>query len=187
MLGAVIGGILSYKDEIFDCGTQIIKGLWEGIISMSDWLLDQINSLCESIVDAVEDFFQIESPSKVMRDRVGKYLALGIGVGFEEEMGDVSKQMTKASEEMMDTMEGGLVAQKNSIMDLLGDIFTIPNMNLSDINVTHTLDAKELTPEDSFDAMVSAFKEALSEVKIEMDDEEMGHFVDATVTRLVYA
>lgn len=36
------------------------------------------------------------------------------------------------------------------------------------------------------DSMISAFKEALYEVKIEMDDEEMGKFVDKTVTRLVY-
>lgn len=39
----------------------------------------------------------------------------------------------------------------------------------------------------SFDAMVNAFKEALYSVKIEMDDEEMGKFVDKTVTQLVYS
>ena len=35
-------------------------------------------------------------------------------------------------------------------------------------------------------SMVEAFKEALYQVKIEMDDEEMGRFVDKTVTKLVY-
>ena len=40
---------------------------------------------------------------------------------------------------------------------------------------------------NSFDNMVSAFKQALSEMKIEMDGDEMGKFVDKTVTRLVYA
>lgn len=38
----------------------------------------------------------------------------------------------------------------------------------------------------SYNAMVEAFKDALSQVKIEMDDEEMGHFVDKTVTKLIY-
>ena len=37
-----------------------------------------------------------------------------------------------------------------------------------------------------YDSMVEAFKNALSQVKIEMDDEEMGHFVDKTVTKLIY-
>jgi phage-related protein len=187
MLASVVGGILAYKDEIFDCGRQIVEGLWEGIKSMSDWLSDCIDDFCDSIKDAVEDAFDINSPSRVFRDEIGKNLARGIGVGFEEEIGEVSKQMTDASESLLDTMESGLLAQKNTIIGSLGDIFTIPKMDLTDINITHTLDAKELTPESGFDAMVSAFKEALSEVKIEMDDEEMGHFVDATVTRLVYS
>lgn len=38
----------------------------------------------------------------------------------------------------------------------------------------------------NYDSMVEAFKDALSQVKIEMDDEEMGHFVDKTVTKLIY-
>lgn len=38
----------------------------------------------------------------------------------------------------------------------------------------------------SYDSMVEAFKDALSQVKIEMDDEEIGHFVDKTVTKLIY-
>ena len=38
-------------------------------------------------------FFKIESPSKVMRDKVGKFLADGIGVGFTSEMDKVAKDM----------------------------------------------------------------------------------------------
>ena len=44
-------------------------------------------------MDSVKDFFGIHSPSRLMRDEVGTYLAQGIGVGFEEEMGDVTKSM----------------------------------------------------------------------------------------------
>lgn len=35
--------------------------------------------------------------------------------------------------------------------------------------------------------MVQAFKEALTEVKIELDDQVAGRFVDRTVTKLIYA
>lgn len=38
----------------------------------------------------------------------------------------------------------------------------------------------------TFDDMVNAFKEALTEMKIEMDSDEMGKFVDKTVTNLIY-
>ena len=39
----------------------------------------------------------------------------------------------------------------------------------------------------SYSGMVGAFKEALSQMKIELDDEVAGHFVERTVSRIVYA
>ena len=35
-------------------------------------------------------------------------------------------------------------------------------------------------------SLVEQFKEALSQMTVEMDDQEMGRFVDNTVTKLVY-
>jgi hypothetical protein len=35
--------------------------------------------------------------------------------------------------------------------------------------------------------VVDAFKIALSQMKVEMDDEQMGAFVDATTSKLLYA
>jgi hypothetical protein len=40
---------------------------------------------------------------------------------------------------------------------------------------------------NSFDDVVLAFKEALYGVKVDMDGDEMGHFVDKTVSMLMYA
>ena len=38
----------------------------------------------------------IHSPSKVFRDEVGVFMAKGLGVGFEEGMSDVEKDMVKS-------------------------------------------------------------------------------------------
>ena len=38
----------------------------------------------------------------------------------------------------------------------------------------------------TYDTMLSAFRQALKEVKVVMDDREMGSFVTDTVTRVVY-
>jgi len=38
----------------------------------------------------------------------------------------------------------------------------------------------------NFDSMVVAFKEALSDMKIELDDEQVGRFVETTVTNAIY-
>lgn len=42
---------------------------------------------------AIKEFFGIESPSKVMANEVGNFLAQGIGVGFEKTMPSVIDQM----------------------------------------------------------------------------------------------
>ena len=39
---------------------------------------------------------------------------------------------------------------------------------------------------DNFSSMVIAFKTALSEMTVEMDDETMGKFVEKTVARAIY-
>lgn len=58
----------------------------------------------EKIMDSVKSFFGIKSPSRLFRDEVGTYLAQGIGVGFENEMSKVTKDMQKAVPSDFDTV-----------------------------------------------------------------------------------
>lgn len=82
--------------EMLDIGKRLVEGLWDGIKSAGNWLEDKIGGFCDDVVDWCCSGFGIFSPSRVMRDRVGKYLAQGIGVGFEEEMKSVSEDMLDA-------------------------------------------------------------------------------------------
>ena len=91
-----------------------------------------------------------------MEKQVGKYLALGIGEGFEDEMKSVTAQMQDALPTSFDT------------------------------SVTAT-GAETRAASLNYDSIVEAFKEALYGVKIEMDDEQMGRFVDLTTSKLLYA
>ena len=79
-----------------DIGINLVKGLWNGIKSVKDWILDKISGFVDSIVGGIKKFFGIKSPSRLMRDEVGKYVAEGIGVGFEDELGNVYDDMQKA-------------------------------------------------------------------------------------------
>ncbi len=58
----------------------------------------------------------------------------------------------------------------------------IPNSFDTDINVG----SNSVAGVNSFSNMVEAFKEALSEMKIELDDEVAGRFVETTVTNAIY-
>lgn len=65
-------------------GLNIIDGIVSGIISAAGSLVDAAVSAAEDAVAAVKDWLGIASPSKLMRDEVGKYMALGMGIGFEK-------------------------------------------------------------------------------------------------------
>lgn len=88
-----------FKDlpsNMANIGKNIVKGIWNGIKNAKDWLLDKIKSFAKGIKDGIKKALGIKSPSRVMRDEVGKYLAQGIGVGFEDEIDSVYKSMQNA-------------------------------------------------------------------------------------------
>lgn len=85
-----------------DIGKNFIKGLWDGISNMGKWLWDKISGFCGGIMDNIKGFFGIHSPSRVMRDQVGKMLSRGIAVGIDADAKKVYKTMDKLSSGIMD-------------------------------------------------------------------------------------
>lgn len=160
IISAIVKGILDAVPQMADAGLNLIKGLWQGISDAKDWIMGKIKGFMDDIVSGIKKFFGIKSPSRLFRDQIGKNLALGIGVGFEDEMKDVTKEMQDAIPSNFDL---------DTSINAHGF-----NNNIGSVN------------NSAYMSMVDAFKEALYQVKIEMDDEEMGRFVDKTVTRLVF-
>lgn len=69
--------------SLIEAGKNLIKGLWNGIASMKDWLFDMIGDFGSGLVKKVKDIFKIKSPSRVFAE-IGKFLALGLGEGWED-------------------------------------------------------------------------------------------------------
>ena len=82
--------------RIIEVGKDLVRGLWNGINDMTSWVISKIQGFGDSVLSGIRDFFGINSPSKLFEDEVGKYLAQGIGVGFADEMRDVSSEMQDA-------------------------------------------------------------------------------------------
>lgn len=92
-----------------------MSGLWNGILKAKDWLINKIKEWCNSCLDAIKNFFGIESPSKVMRDKVGKFMAEGIGIGFTKEMpsviGEMQDSLSKVSDSLQTELSFGDIPQ----------------------------------------------------------------------------
>lgn len=87
--------------KMADTGRNLVEGLWNGITGAGDWLKGKISDFGSGIIDGFKESFGIHSPSTVMRDRVGKYLAQGIGVGFSEEIPTVRKTAVHETQKLI--------------------------------------------------------------------------------------
>lgn len=78
----IVNEIKELPDKMLDIGGNIVEGIWDGINNKFDWLTGKIQSFTDNVTSKLKNFFGIHSPSRVMRDEVGKFLALGIAEGI---------------------------------------------------------------------------------------------------------
>lgn len=80
----IVSGLSGLAGRVMSVGSDIVRGIWSGISGAAGWLMDKISGFANNIVGGIRGFFGIRSPSTVMRDRVGRYLAEGVAVGWEK-------------------------------------------------------------------------------------------------------
>lgn len=158
-------------DKVKEIGDNIVKGIWEGISDGYEWIKGKLKEWTGNVLNYLKKLFGIKSPSKVMADQVGVFLAEGIGVGFEDEMESVEKDMAKSIPVQ------SLVNDVNSAMRGLN--YGINSSINPQVNPNITFD-------QNYFLMAQAMKEALSEMQIELDDREVGKFVTKTITEEIY-
>ena len=64
---------------------QLLGGIASGIVNAIPNLIGAALGACGQLIDGVKGFFGIHSPSRLMRDEVGRMLPRGVAVGIEDE------------------------------------------------------------------------------------------------------
>lgn len=95
-VNAIKNGFTNLPGNMVTIGTNVVKGIWNGIGNTASWLFNKIKGFKDAVLNKFKSFFGIHSPSTLFRDQVGVFMAQGIGEGFTDEMTSVSKQMNKA-------------------------------------------------------------------------------------------
>lgn len=122
---SIITGIGSLWQSLLDLGGNVVAGIVQGITNAADWAWQQITGFFSGIIDGVKNFLGIHSPSTVFAG-IGENMAEGIGVGFDDAMKEVSKEIN-------DSMDQPFAAS----MTMNGRSSTV-------INLTTTLDGNVL-------------------------------------------
>lgn len=132
--GSVIGGFA-------EVGANIVKGIFNGINNMTGWLFDKIKGFKDAVLNKFKSFFGIHSPSTLFRDKIGKFLALGIGDGFTENVSKAYKEMQNAVDTETSKLSSNLTAS-NSV-----DIIRNANISatLDEINTDREITVNAIT------------------------------------------
>lgn len=177
-LSSALNNAWNFAGQLAQAGANAASGLVNNIIStisglpgqLYNWGVDMVQGIANGIRGAIR--YVTDAVSSVA-NKIKSFLHFsrpdeGPLAEYESWMPDMveglSDSLRKASPE--------LINQTEALANGMSDAF----------NVNGGISASG----GNYNNMVSAFKDALSQVKIEMDDEEMGHFVDKTVTKLIY-
>lgn len=142
IIGAIINGLAQLPSMMLDVGKNLIQGLWNGIGNAASWLWSKISGFCSGIVDKIKGFFGIHSPSKLFNQEIGKFLALGLGEGFDDNLGKVYKQMKSAVDFETQKLSANLSTTATNNKMLTANI----TLNQGDIYMDSTKVGRVVTP-----------------------------------------
>lgn len=83
-----------------EAGKQAVNGVAEGINKNKNnrTLWDSLKGLKDTVVNGIKGLLGIHSPSRIMRDLVGKFIPLGIAEGIDSESNSVYDSIQKLNE-----------------------------------------------------------------------------------------
>ena len=96
IISGIVDTFLSY--DWLSIGGNIIQGIANGIASGVDVIIDAAKSAASATLNAAEEFLGIASPSKVMRDQVGRFIPAGIAEGISRNLAPLRSAMQQATD-----------------------------------------------------------------------------------------
>lgn len=115
LVNAVIDGVSSLPGKLKEVGVNIVKGVWSGICSAKDKFVSDVKSFFSGIVDGVKDALGINSPSRVMKKEVGRWIPPGVGEGIEEEMPELYDQTDEEMAKLAEHMQAAVDVETGKI------------------------------------------------------------------------
>lgn len=133
----LINIVSQIPSQMINIGKNIVQGVWNGIQSMASTFMNNVKNFFGSIVQGAKDALGIHSPSREMRDEVGKWIPAGVGVGIERAMPDLERQL---QEDMENLTNVKFTPKVDSTLELAN---TISSMNQRNIEVQFNVDGRE--------------------------------------------
>lgn len=81
----LISALGNIGSRFLSIGSNIINGIIQGVTNAAGNLVNSVIGAAQNALNGVMSFLGIASPSKVFRDKVGRWMTLGVAEGVEDE------------------------------------------------------------------------------------------------------
>ena len=160
-----INELTKNKKGFEHAGEDFVIGVKNGVDNKKGSVFTTIKNFGKSLLGRLKSSLQEQSPSKAT-DEMGQFLLMGLDRGIKKKEQGTLKDVSDFGASVIDALNSEM-SQGIELGNVSASMGSSSGANVYD--------------------PVSAFKEALGQMKIVLDDEEVGTFIDKTVTNLVYA
>lgn len=163
-------------------GKDIIRGLIDGIGSMASAVVDKVKSIGNSIKNGFKKVLGIASPSKIMRDEIGRWIPEGIAVGIDKNKKSVLNSMKGLVDNITDQAQIDFRLRGAQIP--LTPALTSGIASMKGITQTTVVQNRTISTQ-MFNSLVRSIRDLASRpVSVQIDGRE---FVFATVDQMAEA
>lgn len=139
VIGSMVDGIIGFftglgqalldvGKSFIEVGSNIVKGLWEGITSAFTWVFDKIKSIFSKVIDLVKNLFGIHSPSTVFIE-IGKNIIMGLVEGLVrfiqtaiDTVANIVGTIIDGFAKLKDGVAGKFNEMKNSVLEKAAEL-----------------------------------------------------------------
>ena len=94
---SIVNGFKNLPNTIKNIGANLVKGLWNGIVNMKNWIVNKCKNFAKSVIDGFKSTFKVHSPSRVF-SWIGEMNMTGLYNGME----DMQPKVQQAIDGMFD-------------------------------------------------------------------------------------
>ena len=174
LISGLVGIISKLKEALNNIGNVIKSSITALATKMKQWGIDMVQGLIDGIKSMIS---KVGDAVGQVADKIKSFLHFS-----HPDEGALREYETW----MPDFMQGMAKSLKESAPILIDEVEAIANGISGAMNLSGSIGSGLMAGAETSSSMVEAFKEALSDMKIELDDEVAGKFVEKTVARAIY-
>lgn len=115
LVNAVTSGVAGLPGKMAEVGSNIVRGVWNGISNSIGWFKSQVNSFFSGIVDGAKSALGIHSPSRVFAAEVGAWIPPGVGEGIKDKMPELENETSKEMKALAQRMQTAVSIETGKI------------------------------------------------------------------------